>query len=96
MEGPGGRPLQDHHEGGPGLHAGQGPGATIVLQDLSDTGNRDMQTSYSATFDKDAPNFGLLPPLDGEAARGRDRKKAMARRALADLDAWLGRRAAAE
>ena len=28
--------------------------------------------------------------------RGRDRKNLMARRALADCDAWLGRKAAAE
>ncbi|MEX0611911.1 MAG: hypothetical protein WD229_07305 [Pirellulales bacterium] len=43
-------------------YAGQGPGASIMLQDLSDAGNKDMQTSYSIVFDKDAPNFGLLPP----------------------------------
>ncbi|MDA0703910.1 MAG: methylenetetrahydrofolate--tRNA-(uracil(54)-C(5))-methyltransferase (FADH(2)-oxidizing) TrmFO [Proteobacteria bacterium] len=34
-------------------------------------------------------NFGLFPPLDVRK-RGRDRKQAMARRALDDLDAWLG------
>ena len=34
-------------------------------------------------------NFGLFPPLDGRL-RGRERKQAMARRALADIDAWLG------
>jgi hypothetical protein len=28
--------------------------------------------------------------------RGRDRKKLMAHRAIADIDAWLGRKAAAE
>jgi methylenetetrahydrofolate--tRNA-(uracil-5-)-methyltransferase len=42
-------------------------------------------------------NFGLFPPLGDERARGRDRKKLMAHRALADLGAWLGNaRAAAE
>ena len=41
-------------------------------------------------------NFGLFPPLDDASVRGRDRKHVMARRALADLDAWLGRKAAAE
>jgi methylenetetrahydrofolate--tRNA-(uracil-5-)-methyltransferase len=41
-------------------------------------------------------NFGLFPPIADERARGRDRKKLMAHRALADLDAWLGHRAAAE
>ena len=44
-------------------------------------------------------NFGLFPPLDEAIAgrRGRkDRKQAVTRRALADLDAWLsGRRSAA-
>ena len=33
-------------------------------------------------------NFGLFPPLP-EAPRN-ERKQGMARRALADLDAWLG------
>jgi methylenetetrahydrofolate--tRNA-(uracil-5-)-methyltransferase len=41
-------------------------------------------------------NFGLFPPLT-EKTRGKDRKKLMAHRALADLDMWLARpRAAAE
>jgi methylenetetrahydrofolate--tRNA-(uracil-5-)-methyltransferase len=40
------------------------------------------------TFQPMNINFGLFPELIG--ARGRDRKKAMAHRALADLDAWLG------
>ena len=39
-------------------------------------------------------NFGLFPPLDGRF-RGRERKRAHAARALADLDRWLGRREAA-
>ena len=39
-------------------------------------------------------NFGLFPPLDGRV-RGRERKRAHAARALADLDRWLGRREAA-
>ena len=33
-------------------------------------------------------NFGLLPPLT-EAARGKAKKEAMARRALADMDGWI-------
>jgi methylenetetrahydrofolate--tRNA-(uracil-5-)-methyltransferase len=45
------------------------------------------------TFQPMNVNFGLFPELPG--ARGRDRKKAMAHRALADLDRWLGGRAAA-
>ena len=50
------------------------------------------------TFQPMNVNFGLFPPLaqnDGRAPRGRDRKKAYARRALADLDRWLTRKEAA-
>jgi hypothetical protein len=43
-------------------YAGQLPGATFTLQNLSDPGNRDMISNYQVIFDKDAPNFGLLPP----------------------------------
>jgi len=50
----------------------------------------------AATFQPMNVNFGLFPPLDEASVRGRDRKRVMARRALADLDAWLGRKAAAE
>jgi methylenetetrahydrofolate--tRNA-(uracil-5-)-methyltransferase len=47
------------------------------------------------TFQPMNVNFGLFPELKG--ARGRDRKKALSQRALADLDAWLGaKREAAE
>jgi len=47
------------------------------------------------TFQPMNVNFGLFPEVSG--ARGRDRKKAMAYRALADLDIWLdASRAAAE
>lgn len=49
----------------------------------------------AATFQPMNINFGLFPPLETDT-RGRDRKKLMAHRALADLDAWLGRKAAAE
>ncbi|MSO98633.1 MAG: methylenetetrahydrofolate--tRNA-(uracil(54)-C(5))-methyltransferase (FADH(2)-oxidizing) TrmFO [Rhodospirillaceae bacterium] len=54
------------------------------------------------TFQPMNVNFGLFPDMDvrdirGRALKGRDRKKAMSARALADLDAWLGLvRAAAE
>jgi methylenetetrahydrofolate--tRNA-(uracil-5-)-methyltransferase len=34
-------------------------------------------------------NFGLFPPLSPDPGRHADRKPLMARRALADLDAWL-------
>ena len=53
------------------------------------------------TFQPMNVNFGLFPPVappEGKRKiKGRDRKKAMSDRALADLDEWLGRaRAAAE
>jgi methylenetetrahydrofolate--tRNA-(uracil-5-)-methyltransferase len=64
----------------------------------------------TGTFQPMNINYGLLPPLDppthdadGKPIKGKDRgfakKRAMSRRALADLDAWLGaagRKAAAE
>lgn len=34
-------------------------------------------------------NFGLFPPLDA-SVRKNERKPALSRRALADLDRWLG------
>ncbi|MDZ4737518.1 MAG: methylenetetrahydrofolate--tRNA-(uracil(54)-C(5))-methyltransferase (FADH(2)-oxidizing) TrmFO [Rhodospirillaceae bacterium] len=40
-------------------------------------------------------NFGLFPPLADPRLRGRERKAAVAARALADLDHWLSRSAAA-
>ena len=49
----------------------------------------------ATTFQPMNVNYGLLPPLEGKF-KGRDRKQAMSRRALADLDIWLGNRAAAE
>jgi len=47
------------------------------------------------TFQPMNVNFGLFPPIEGRF-RGRERKRAMSARALIELDAWLGRRAAAE
>ncbi len=48
------------------------------------------------TFQPMNVNFGLFPPVEIRA-KGRDRRREMARRALADLDTWLGHtRAAAE
>jgi methylenetetrahydrofolate--tRNA-(uracil-5-)-methyltransferase len=50
----------------------------------------------AATFQPMNINFGLFPPLDQRLKR-RERRSAMSRRALADLDAWLdGAEAAAE
>jgi methylenetetrahydrofolate--tRNA-(uracil-5-)-methyltransferase len=44
----------------------------------------------ATTFQPMNVNFGLFPDLaPSERGRGRDRKKAMSQRALADLDKWL-------
>jgi methylenetetrahydrofolate--tRNA-(uracil-5-)-methyltransferase len=53
------------------------------------TGGADAET-----FQPMNVNFGLFPPLPGDETkktrkRGRDRKAALAQRALRDLDAWL-------
>ena len=51
------------------------------------------------TFQPMNVNFGLFPPIGGSGRRrlrGGARRKALSARALADLDAWLGRRQAAE
>jgi methylenetetrahydrofolate--tRNA-(uracil-5-)-methyltransferase len=47
------------------------------------------------TFQPMNINFGLFPPIEntdarGRRLRGRERKQAVARRSLDDLDAWLG------
>jgi len=50
----------------------------------------------SETFQPMNVNFGLFPPLEGRIGK-RERRRAYTRRALADLDGWLGAgRAAAE
>jgi methylenetetrahydrofolate--tRNA-(uracil-5-)-methyltransferase len=56
------------------------------------------QGADAKTFQPMNVNFGLFPELVPTGrTRGRDRKKALAHRALSDLDAWLGHiRAAAE
>ena len=46
------------------------------------------------TFQPMNVNFGLFPPLEARAAK-KQRKPLLARRALADLDAWLGEKSAA-
>ena len=43
----------------------------------------------TATFQPMNVNFGLFPPLSPDPGRHTDRKPLLARRALADLDAWL-------
>jgi methylenetetrahydrofolate--tRNA-(uracil-5-)-methyltransferase len=48
----------------------------------------------AASFQPMNVNFGLFPPLDRRVEKA-ERKPATARRALADLDAWLARRAEA-
>jgi methylenetetrahydrofolate--tRNA-(uracil-5-)-methyltransferase len=49
------------------------------------------------TFQPMNVNFGLFPELPpGKKIKGKDRKQVMAHRALEDLNAWLGKKAAAE
>ncbi len=51
----------------------------------------------ATTFQPMNVNFGLFPPFEAtKRIKGKDRKQAMARRALTDLDVWLGNKAAAE
>jgi methylenetetrahydrofolate--tRNA-(uracil-5-)-methyltransferase len=42
----------------------------------------------AATFQPMNVNFGLFPPIEG-TLRGKERKQALAARALGDLDRWL-------
>jgi methylenetetrahydrofolate--tRNA-(uracil-5-)-methyltransferase len=69
-----------------------GPPATTALGALL---THITKGADAATFQPMNVNFGLFPPLETDT-RGRDRKKLMAHRAIADLDAWLGRKAEAE
>lgn len=53
------------------------------------------------TFQPMNVNFGLFPPLPGDTVkktrkRGRDRKAALATRALEDMESWLGQTSRAE
>ena len=43
----------------------------------------------AATFQPMNVNFGLFPPIEG-TYRGKERKQALATRALRDCDGWLG------
>jgi len=77
----------------------EAPPATTALGALVAhiTGGADAET-----FQPMNVNFGLFPPIDatdqrGKKLKGVERKKALSRRALADLAAWLGpQKAAAE
>ena len=53
------------------------------------------QGADAKTFQPMNVNFGLFPPLEVDV-RGKDRKKQMTHRAIADLESWLGRKEAAE
>jgi len=44
----------------------------------------------AATFQPMNVNFGLLPPMDDDKIRGRERKSALSKRALADIAGWDG------
>jgi hypothetical protein len=41
-------------------------GTSIGLLDNSSPGDHDVQSFYQRLFDKDAPNFGLIPPPEGD------------------------------
>ncbi|MCC7429173.1 MAG: methylenetetrahydrofolate--tRNA-(uracil(54)-C(5))-methyltransferase (FADH(2)-oxidizing) TrmFO [Alphaproteobacteria bacterium] len=51
--------------------------------------------ALAETFQPMNVNFGLFPPLASGPQHGRERKRALAERALAAIDAWLGRERAA-
>jgi methylenetetrahydrofolate--tRNA-(uracil-5-)-methyltransferase len=56
------------------------------------TGGADARTFQPMNI-----NFGLFPdPPPGKKIKGKDRKQMLARRALQDLEDWLGKKAAAE
>lgn len=64
------------------------PPATTALGALL---NHITRGADAKTFQPMNINFGLFPELPASVrARGRDRKRALAERALADLEAWLG------
>jgi methylenetetrahydrofolate--tRNA-(uracil-5-)-methyltransferase len=67
------------------------PPATTALGALL---NHITGGAEAETFQPMNVNFGLFPDLEGKI-KGRDRKLAYTRRALADLDGWLGRRSQA-
>jgi hypothetical protein len=48
-------------------YAGQPNGASVAL---TDNGPTSLFSSYEATFDQDAPNFGLLPPAEDDPLLG--------------------------
>ena len=69
---------------------------SLTVEPLTDSRYHVTGGADAATFQPMNVNFGLFPPLD-EPVKRKERKPALARRALADLDAWLvGQREAAE
>ena len=73
------------------------PPATTALGALL---NHITGGAQAETFQPMNVNFGLFPPIEarqpnGKELHGKDRKRAYTSRALADLDAWLGRGSAA-
>lgn len=67
------------------------PPATTALGALL---NHITGGAEAETFQPMNVNFGLFPDLEGKI-KGRDRKLAYTRRALADLEGWLGQRSQA-
>ncbi len=80
---------------------GQTPTTPPLTTALGALLNHITKGADATTFQPMNVNFGLFPDLDirdakGREIRGRDRKKAFADRARADLERWLGARLAAE
>ena len=77
---------------------GRAPSAPPETSALGALLNHITGGAAAETFQPMNVNFGLFPPLPagssghpkGRRLKGRERKQAMSRRALADLDAWLG------
>jgi len=71
--------------------AGHQPSAPPVTTALGALLDHITRGADAKTFQPMNINFGLFPELAAAArVRGRDRKKALAERALADLEGWLG------
>ena len=80
---------------------GQTPATPPLTTALGALLNHITKGADATTFQPMNVNFGLFPDLEvrdakGREIRGRDRKKAFADRARADLERWLGTRLAAE
>src|SRR6188508_492040 len=67
---------------------GETPSAPPVTTAMGALLNHITGGADAATFQPMNVNFGLFPPIEG-AFRGKERKQALAARALRDFDAWI-------